>query len=123
MKCELRSTQEILPDGGDFMAKSDKARIIREYMPEYPDPIEVAAGERVSVGNEDAEFPGWVWCRSSDGREGWVPAGFQHRMPSTFAGVPWSDRRTPIPQKILTSFRDSPTAEYRIETKHILGIR
>jgi len=56
------------------MAKSDKAKIIREYMPEYPDPIEVVAGERVSVGNEDAEFPGWVWCRSSDGREGWVPA-------------------------------------------------
>ena len=56
------------------MSKSDKVRIIREYIPEYPDPIDVAAGEQVRVGNEDAEFPGWIWCRASDGREGWVPA-------------------------------------------------
>ena len=56
------------------MSKSDKARIIREHKPQYPDPIEVDAGEPVRVGNEDTEFPGWTWCRSSDGREGWVPA-------------------------------------------------
>ena len=50
-----------------------KVRIKIEHRIEYPDPIGVAAGERVNVGHEDAEFPGWKWCKASDGREGWVP--------------------------------------------------
>jgi SH3-like domain-containing protein len=52
---------------------SQKASIIRGYSPQYADPIHVAAGERVFVGREDPEFPGWKWCRGPDGREGWVP--------------------------------------------------
>jgi hypothetical protein len=50
-----------------------KVRIKIEHRIEYPDPIRVAAGERVNVGREDAEFHGWKWCKASDGREGWVP--------------------------------------------------
>jgi uncharacterized protein YgiM (DUF1202 family) len=50
-----------------------KVRIKREHRVQNPDPIRVAAGETVSVGREDDEFPGWKWCRASDGREGWVP--------------------------------------------------
>jgi uncharacterized protein YgiM (DUF1202 family) len=48
-------------------------RIIRKYTPQYPDPLAVVAGEHVSVGREDDEFPGWKWCRASSGLEGWVP--------------------------------------------------
>jgi uncharacterized protein YgiM (DUF1202 family) len=51
-----------------------KIRIKIEHKIEYPDPIRVAAGEQVNVGREDAEFPGWRWCKALDGREGWVPA-------------------------------------------------
>ena len=51
-----------------------RVRIKIEHRIEYPDPLRVAAGERVNVGREDAEFPGWKWCKTSDGREGWVPA-------------------------------------------------
>ncbi|HEY7098052.1 MAG TPA: SH3 domain-containing protein [Terriglobales bacterium] len=25
------------------------------------------------VEREDAEFPGWKWCRAADGSEGWLP--------------------------------------------------
>jgi uncharacterized protein YgiM (DUF1202 family) len=52
---------------------SQRARIIREYTPQYPDSLYVVSGESVSVGREDHEFPGWKWCRASSGREGWVP--------------------------------------------------
>jgi SH3-like domain-containing protein len=45
-----------------------------EYSPEYPDPIKVLAGQKVRVGREDEEYPGWKWCKGPDGREGWVPA-------------------------------------------------
>jgi len=50
-----------------------KVRIRREYKVQYPNPIRVAAGERVMVGEEDQGFPGWRWCKAHDGREGWVP--------------------------------------------------
>ena len=45
-----------------------------KYVPEYPDPIKVLAGQKVRVGGEDEEYPGWKWCKGPDGREGWVPA-------------------------------------------------
>ncbi|HMK30084.1 MAG TPA: SH3 domain-containing protein [Terriglobales bacterium] len=55
------------------MNRTDKARIITEYQPQYSDPIEVVAGETMLVGDEDKEFPGWRWCRARDGRAGWLP--------------------------------------------------
>lgn len=38
-----------------------------------PDPMEVKAGDRVRVGREDPENPGWKWCTAQDGKESWVP--------------------------------------------------
>jgi SH3-like domain-containing protein len=48
-------------------------RVVREYTAQYPDPITVQAGDRVLVGADDPEFPGWRWCTGPDGRAGWVP--------------------------------------------------
>ncbi len=42
------------------------------YTAAYPDPIAFEAGEPVEVQKHDDEFPGWYWCRSGAGREGWV---------------------------------------------------
>lgn len=49
------------------------ARVTREYTAQYPDPITVQAGDRVLVGADDPEHPGWRWCTGPDGRAGWVP--------------------------------------------------
>jgi len=48
-------------------------RIKLEYRVEYPNPIQVAAGDSVKVGHEDDEYPGWKWCQATDGRAGWIP--------------------------------------------------
>ena len=48
-------------------------RVARDYTPQYPDPITVRAGDRVQVGRDDPEWPGWRWCTGPDGRAGWVP--------------------------------------------------
>lgn len=50
-----------------------KVRIKLEHRIEYPNPIQVTAGEKVTVGREDDEYPGWKWCQAPNGREGWIP--------------------------------------------------
>ncbi len=54
-------------------------RVAQDYTPQYLDPITVRAGDRVQVGRDDPEFPGWRWCTASDGREGWVPEDWFQR--------------------------------------------
>jgi SH3-like domain-containing protein len=51
-----------------------KARVQRKYDIQYHDPIKAKSGESVEVGRADNEDPGWLWCRATSGREGWVPA-------------------------------------------------
>jgi SH3-like domain-containing protein len=50
--------------------------IVTPYIAQYPDAIRFAAGERVQVGRDDPEFPGWFWCGSQAGGEGWVHQSF-----------------------------------------------
>ena len=54
-------------------------RVVRAYTAQYPDPITVRAGDRVVVGADDPEFPGWWWCTGPDRRAGWVPAELMRR--------------------------------------------
>jgi SH3-like domain-containing protein len=55
------------------MNRVNIVRVTADYRPVYDDPIQLLAGDALSVGGEDEEFPGWRWCRGRDGREGWVP--------------------------------------------------
>lgn len=48
-------------------------RIAQDYSTQYPNPITVRVGDRVEVGRDDPEYPGWRWCTGPDGRAGWVP--------------------------------------------------
>jgi hypothetical protein len=50
--------------------------VIRAYTAAYSDPIKIRAGDRLLLFDRESEWPGWVWCRATDGKEGWVPAGF-----------------------------------------------
>ena len=50
--------------------------ITTTHTSQYPDPICFAAGEAVQVGRSDPQYPGWLWCRASSGKEGWVHHSF-----------------------------------------------
>jgi len=51
-----------------------KIRAKKASSPEYPDPIQIQAGDLVElVGKED---DGWIWCRHGGGKEGWVPLSY-----------------------------------------------
>ncbi len=46
------------------------ALITTAHHTSYPNPIGFSAGERVRIGHEDDEFPGWVRTFTTDGNEG-----------------------------------------------------
>jgi SH3-like domain-containing protein len=50
-----------------------RVQVSLPYDVQYKDPIDLRAGESLAIGRTDDDFPGWRWCRASDGREGWVP--------------------------------------------------
>ena len=49
-----------------FTANSD-------YEEKDSDPIELSAGDEVTVGPVDRAWPGWVWAEDARGRRGYVP--------------------------------------------------
>jgi len=65
-----------------------RARVLRAYKPQYPDPIEFRAGESIQVGKRDTEWPEFVWATDPRGRSGWV---HQDRL-SAHAGLALATR-------------------------------
>lgn len=55
------------------------ARAIAGWTVMYPDPVDVRAGETVTLGDEDQEWPGWIWCTDARGRSGWAPTRYIER--------------------------------------------
>jgi hypothetical protein len=53
-----------------------RIRVAKAYVSAYPEPIHFDTGASLSVGRDDADYPGWYWCRSEIGREGWVHRSF-----------------------------------------------
>lgn len=52
-----------------------RARVIKAWRTIYTDPLTFRAGDALSVGVRDTEWPGWVWCTNAAGRSGWAPEG------------------------------------------------
>jgi hypothetical protein len=52
------------------------ATVVKDHSPQYMDPISARAGDIVHAERQDDEFPGWLWCRGQDGKQGWVPESF-----------------------------------------------
>jgi hypothetical protein len=55
------------------------ARVAADYHATYPDPIQIRAGDLITTGKQDDEWPEYVWCTARDGRSGWVPQRFFER--------------------------------------------
>jgi hypothetical protein len=51
----------------------NRARVVRDYRSQYPNPIRFEQGEIVTLGRRDSEWPAFVWTIASDGNAGWAP--------------------------------------------------
>ncbi len=52
------------------------ALIVADYTTKFVDPLKVRAGETVTLGEKDTEWPGWIWGTTSSGKSGWVPESY-----------------------------------------------
>src|SRR5262245_34537700 len=58
---------------GESYAPGTVVRTTAAYQAQYDDPIVFRAGDRISIGENDTQWPAWAWCVGEDGRAGWVP--------------------------------------------------
>jgi hypothetical protein len=56
-----------------------KCRVILAHEPVHTDPLLVKAGEVLTVGRNDTQWPAWVWCTNSAGKSGWMPESYIDR--------------------------------------------
>jgi len=48
------------------------ALVVAGFDAKYPDQMTIDVGQEVTV-MKDAEWPGWLLCQTSSGKQGWVP--------------------------------------------------
>lgn len=49
-------------------------KVIHSHQSNYPDPIVLTRGEIVHYGEEDTQFPNWIFCEAVQSKKrGWVP--------------------------------------------------
>ena len=59
-------------------------KVIKSYISAYPDPIRVRVGDKLTLFIREWEWPGWVWCQSESGKEGWVPLRYLEKSGSNY---------------------------------------
>ncbi len=48
-------------------------RVTKMHKASFSEALMAEKGDRVRVGREDPEMPGWYWCRDKKDREAWIP--------------------------------------------------
>lgn len=51
-----------------------KVRATQASSPTYPDPLKMQAGDAIELAGQEED--GWIWCRHTGGKEGWVPLSY-----------------------------------------------
>ncbi|WP_425052995.1 SH3 domain-containing protein [Psychromarinibacter sp. S121] len=49
------------------------ARVVKAWTKSYDPALHVRAGDPLTLGPLDDEYPGWRWCTDANGLGGWLP--------------------------------------------------
>ena len=52
------------------------AVVLIKHKSKFLNPLILSKGDIVKTGDEDDEFPGWIWCTTSDKNSGWIPKAY-----------------------------------------------
>jgi hypothetical protein len=47
--------------------------VINAHRPPFPQPISFRKGDKLDLGREDQDYPGWIWTTTAGGSSGWAP--------------------------------------------------
>lgn len=61
--------------------------VVREHKSNYPNPVCFDAGDRLLVGEQDTEYPGWVRITDQQGLVGWAPLDYIELAEDGASGV------------------------------------
>ena len=50
-----------------------RLRARKAWKRSYETPLAVTAGQMVTVGRRDSDWPDFLWCQDAEDREGWLP--------------------------------------------------
>ncbi|ADZ90805.1 SH3 domain-containing protein [Marinomonas mediterranea] len=53
-----------------------KVKAINSHISNYPNPIEFQPGDKLILGELDAEFEGWIRVETEDKNRGWAPVQY-----------------------------------------------
>ena len=56
--------------------KKKSCKVIADYKSPFPDPLKLQKGNAVHVEEKESEWPGWIWCISKEGNQGWAPYNY-----------------------------------------------
>jgi len=73
MKHEVSACSEVVH------VKSMKLRVKAAHKASFDYSVVFRKGDKVKVGKEDPEMPGWFWCENRDGMWSWVPQEYLTR--------------------------------------------
>lgn len=54
--------------------ETPRLRVLTAWRATYTPALHITAGQRVTPGRIDDEYPGWQWVVDTDGLGGWIPA-------------------------------------------------
>jgi hypothetical protein len=50
-----------------------KFKVIQAHKPSDPDNLTGISGDKLAFERRPSKYKGWLWCRSTNGNESWVP--------------------------------------------------
>jgi hypothetical protein len=62
--------------------KGAKLRVKAPHKASFEYSVVFKKGDKVKVGKEDPEMPGWFWCENKDGVWSWIPQEYLTRSDS-----------------------------------------
>jgi hypothetical protein len=85
--------------------------VVKPHRASFDYNVTFSRGDRVEVGREDPEMPGWFWCRDGRGVHSWVPEEYLERRGDS--GVITEPYDT-----LELTVEHGETLEYITEVKH-----
>jgi Variant SH3 domain len=100
-----------------------QALVVQDYTAQYSNPIELRAGQPAQAIRNDDQYPGWLWCKAVDGREGWVPDSILRRVgDSAIAERDYSARELSVLSGTAVEVLERPTILPRLNSGGSYGM-